>query len=154
MLQIDIVQPIAIVLLAAAAAWSDLRSRTIRNWLCLLTACLGLVFAAIFSGWDQALWHAAHMMLALIIGMALFGMRWWGGGDGKFYAAVAAWAPLSSFFTLAIWIGLAGLALVVGAYMLRRLRARRDSPAEALPYGVAISAGIVCTVLPPFWASY
>jgi prepilin peptidase CpaA len=151
LLQIELVQPLAIAVLAVSAAWSDLRSRTIPNWLCLLTACLGILSAAIFSGWQPALWHVAHMLLALAIGMVLFGLHWWGGGDSKFYAAVAAWVPLSGFFALLVWIALAGLVLVAGAYLLRRLKAPEERRSlDSLPYGVAISAGILCTVLRTF----
>lgn len=149
MLQIELVPPVVIALLAASAAWSDWRRRTIPNWLCLLTASLGILFAAIFSGWEPALWHVAHMVVALAIGMVLFGLRWWGGGDSKFYAAVAAWVPLSGFFALVVWIALAGLVLVAGAYVLRQLKAAEQRrKLDALPYGVAISAGILCTILP------
>lgn len=149
MLQIELVPPVVIALLAASAAWSDWRRRTIPNWLSLLTASLGILFAAIFSGWEPALWHVAHMVVALAIGMVLFGLRWWGGGDSKFYAAVAAWVPLSGFFALVVSIALAGLVLVAGAYVLRQLKAAEQRrKLDALPYGVAISAGILCTILP------
>lgn len=151
MLGIELLQPVAIAILSLVAAWSDIRRRTIANWLCLLTACFGMAFAVGFNGWEEALWHAAHMLVALLIGMGLFAMQWWGGGDGKFYAAVAAWVPLSGFFLLLLWIALAGFLLVVGVFILRRIGPPRErSEGRDLPYGVAIAAGILCTLLPGY----
>lgn len=152
MLGIELLQSVAIAILSVVAAWSDIRRRTIANWLCLLTACIGLAFAFGFDGWDAALWHAAHMMVALLIGMGLFAMQWWGGGDGKFYAAVAAWVPLSGFFLLLLWIALAGFLLVAVIFILRRIGPPVERPeGQSLPYGVAIAAGILCTLLPVYW---
>lgn len=137
---------LAIVLGCAAAIW-DIRHRTIPNWLCLCTALGGLVFAAIPFETDQLLLHGTHLVVALVIGMGLFALHWWGGGDAKLYAAVASWFSVADFFQLIFWISLAGLLLVLGAFVRRkRNRLARGEAEQALPYGVAIAVGMIATL--------
>ena len=66
---------LAIVLAFTAAIW-DIRYRTIPNWLCLVTAICGLLFAAVPFDASELLMHAAHLLVALVIGMGLFALRW------------------------------------------------------------------------------
>jgi prepilin peptidase CpaA len=79
--------------------------------------------------------------------MALFAMRAIGGGDAKFYAALAAWFPLSMGLYYLFYVSLAGLALLVVWFLARKFMLRTlpdlkpDSPFRKLPYGVAIGAG-------------
>ncbi len=128
-----------------AAAW-DIRHRTIPNWLCLGTAMCGLLTTALTFNAADLLMHAAHSVVAMIVGIALFALRWWGGGDAKFYAAVATWFSITDFFPLIFWISLAGLVLVLGLFVLRRFKKRPAGEAgKAIPYGVAIAAGMIAT---------
>lgn len=149
-----IAQAVLLVLATGYAGWSDVRFRTIPNWLCLLTLAIGLVGAFVNASGMGLLWHAAHFGVALLIGMALFAAGWWGGGDGKFYAAVAAWVPLQGFPKLAVAIALSGLVLVIVAFIARRGKlpprsgTDKEGGAKGLPYGVAIGAGALITVLP------
>jgi prepilin peptidase CpaA len=136
-----------------AAAWIDLTQRRIPNWLCAATAVSGLIAAVIL---EPPLWgvgsHALHMAIALIGGMALFALGVFGGGDAKFYAAVAAWFPLDMGVLLLIDVALCGLVLLVGWFTWRRLRGmpiRRTTGQgfDGLPYGIAIGAGAIVTVM-------
>ncbi|MEP6867711.1 MAG: hypothetical protein ABJA20_04280 [Novosphingobium sp.] len=58
-------------------------------------------------------------MAALVAGMILFAMQVVGGGDAKFYAALAAWMPLAFSGALAITIALAGFVLLIVWFSLR-----------------------------------
>lgn len=140
---------IASVCLAAtiiAAAYLDVRFRVLPNWLCLLCAAAGLGIAISQSGTPEFLWHLAHSAIALVIGVSLFAGQIWGGGDAKFYAAVALWFPANEFFSLVWWISLAGLALVIGLLLLRRRAEGAGwSVVKGVPYGVAIGAGAAIT---------
>ena len=133
-----------------AGAFADIKSRRIPNWLSLATAVGGLIFAAI-DGWSSALpWHAGSMLAALAIGMLLFGLKVWGGGDAKFFAASAAWFPLADFIQLIVGISLAGLVLAL--FWLARGALKRDpessgSKLPALPYGVAIAMGAIAVAI-------
>lgn len=148
--QVEPVEVISLVLavaLAGTAAVWDIRQRTIPNWLCLVTAICGLLVAAIPFDASELLMHAAHLLVALVIGMGLFALRWWGGGDAKLYAAVAGWFSIAEFFQLMFWISIAGLLVVLGVFVQSRRKKRPHGEAgRALPYGVAIAAGMIATL--------
>jgi prepilin peptidase CpaA len=135
--------PLMFAVLALAGAVSDLRSRRIPNALSAAIAICGIIATWISGGGDATLSALGHLVVALAIGMAIYALGMWGGGDAKFYAATAAWFTLAEFWALVLAISLAGLALLVVWFTFRRLlklqleRGRRGE----LPYGVAIAAG-------------
>lgn len=147
-------QLVAVAVLLAAlatAGWMDVAQRRVPNWLTAITLLAGLGFALVLGGGQQALWQLAHAIIALLAGMGLFALGWWGGGDGKFYAAVAAWFPLQAGFSLLLAISAAGLLLVIFWFAGRRiLRRKADRNARALPYAVAISGGAATLAIWPF----
>nr|WP_255548058.1 prepilin peptidase [Erythrobacter ani] len=124
-------------------AWLDIKTRRIPNLLSLVTAAAGLCFAVYSGGLDALLWHGASFIAALFIGMLLFGMKMWGGGDGKFLAASAAWLPLGEMFSLMFAISLAGIGLILFRFAGRgfKFSAARDAQSDLVPYGVAIATG-------------
>lgn len=138
---------LALGIISAAAAASDIKARIIPNALCGLALAVGLAFALAGGGASGMMVAALHVAAALVGGMALFAMGWIGGGDAKFYAALAAWFPLSSGFYYLLCVSLAGIALllvwwVAHKFMLRTsAELKADSPFRKLPYGVAIGAG-------------
>ncbi len=142
------------LLIGAAGAWIDIRKRLLPNVLCMAMAiaCAAHVFANL--GAEGLLSSAVHALIALLIGAALFAMRWIGGGDAKFYASAALAAPLSQAVTLLFWTSIAGLVLVTIIYLQHRIKPprsstneERESPAD-VPLGVAIFAGFAATVIP------
>lgn len=137
------------VTLAGAGAYCDVRFRTIPNALNALAAIAGLCAVWLGQGTGPALWAAAHLALALLLGMLAFAARLWGGGDAKFYAALAAWFPLHDFPRLIIAISLAGFVLLLIWFVGRRLRGgdAARGPKAQLPYGVAIAAGGIVTMV-------
>ncbi|MBS0475305.1 MAG: prepilin peptidase [Proteobacteria bacterium] len=129
---------------------SDARSRVIPNLLSGLLLLVGLGFGFHEAGITGLGWHAAHAALALLIGMALFAVRWVGGGDGKFYAACAAWFPIKQGAALGAMIALCGLALVLVWLIWRRLSGKttfsmRPDKSAQLPFGIAIGLGTIAT---------
>jgi len=137
----------ALALLCLTAAWYDLRLRRIPNWLCLLTAVAGLAYAAMpltaGAPWWSFLLHGA---VALVVGMGLFAIRWVGGGDAKFYAALACWFPFGRAPLLLIAVALSGLLLLIVWFTVRRLQGKKfrgtaNDDAAKLPYGIAIALG-------------
>lgn len=147
---------VGIALLALAcviAGWMDVIHRRIPNWLCASTALMGLLFAAIFllDGAGVAS-HTLHMLAALLAGMALFSFSIFGGGDAKFYAAVAAWFPLDQGIRLLVCVTSSGLALLIVWFVYRRIRGypirqKNGSKFDALPYGLAIGIGALAAML-------
>lgn len=137
----------ALALLCLAAGWYDLRQRRIPNWLCLLTALAGLGYAAMPLTTTASWWSfLAHGVIALVVGMGLFALRWVGGGDAKFYAALACWFPLGRALLLLISVSLSGLLLLVVWFIARRLQGKKfrgtaNDESAKLPYGIAIALG-------------
>ena len=139
---VPIVAAVLFACLAAVGAYMDARTRTIPNLLNALMAICGLAAVWLAAGANAGAWAAAHLAIALILGMVIYALGMWGGGDAKFYAAAAAWFELTDAFRLVLSISLAGLILVIGWFVTKRLRARAEGVrSRDLPYGVAIAAG-------------
>ena len=136
------------------AAISDLRAFKIPN---ILPAVLILLFGIVHavSGFSSLLLpYLLHFLLALAIGMLLFGRGWIGGGDAKLYASVALWFNWGGAVPLVFLTTLSGLALSIAFIVARmsgmgRNKAGTDQPKNRserrIPYGVAISAGAILT---------
>lgn len=140
---------IALVLLALTACWLDISARRLPNWLALLTLAAGIAVTIFVAGISALPSHLAHALLALLVGMLLFRFGMVGGGDAKFYAAVASWFGLSGAAGLLLAVSLSGLAIFVAWFIWRRATGKPirapspDSMSDKLPYGIAIAAGAV-----------
>lgn len=141
---------IALAAFALGGAWSDYRTRKLPNVLVLATALVGLAYPAVDGDWSAVLMHLAHFGVALLIGLAIFAAKFWGGGDGKFYAAIAAWFPLEQFFPLVFAISVVGLVLVLGLIARNGGKLMAKS-AASVPYGVAIGLGGLLNMLRSVW---
>lgn len=134
------------------ALW-DLTTMTIPN---ILTAGLAAAFflLAPLAGlsWTDIGLHAAAGALMLLVGMALFGFGWIGGGDAKFVAAIAlwiGWSDLLTYLLISSVLGGALTLLILGfrSLPLPGLMARRDwvmrlhDRKGGIPYGVALGIG-------------
>jgi prepilin peptidase CpaA len=119
--------------------------RRIANWLCAATLLGGLSYVAVRLGFGALGSHLLHALIALIVGMAMFAAGFIGGGDAKFYTAVAAWFPLKAGLMLFVAVSMSGLALLIIWFVWRRLRGqpirRQGGGLSGLPYGAAIAAG-------------
>lgn len=142
----------ALVLLAPIAllgSWLDVTQRRLPNWLCLVALAAGLAVSWLSGGWTGLVFALAHAAVALLAGMALFAGKAIGGGDAKFYAALASWFPIQQGLFLLVSVALAGLILAI-ATLMRRRKPRKpaggligpdDDDFRKVPYGVAIAAG-------------
>lgn len=144
----DIWQAALLALPAGYGALLDWRERRLPNWLCGVTLLAGLAVTVALSGLAAVPAHLWHAALALLVGMALFAPGLIGGGDAKFYAAIAVWFPLAEGFRLLLLVGLAGLVLTVALWGLVWRRNGAEPAARnggiqprTVPYGVAIGAG-------------
>jgi len=131
---------IALAIALLIAAFTDIRSRQIGNWL-----NGGIALAAPMWWWatGMAVWPDVAMQIgvalaAFVILAGLFAMRAMGGGDVKLLTALALWIEPTWFLKLLIVMALVGglLTIVMGAWHI--MRRQRDR--LAIPYGVAISA--------------
>lgn len=141
---------LAIALLVAVV--TDLRSRTIGNWL-----NAGIALAAPLFWWasELALWPGVAIQLGIAaltfaICCLFFAIRQMGGGDVKLLTALALWMPPAPFLDLLFIMVMAGwvLTLVMGTWQV----ARSGTAAAAAPrrdLGVLIG----CTLIAAGFAS-
>ena len=133
--------------IVGTGAYQDIRFRHLPHWLCALALVAGLGLGVMQGGIGWFWMSLLHATIALLAGMGLFAIGAVGGGDAKYYAALAAWFPLRQGLQFFVMVTLAGLVLLVAYYLLRPRRPRggiprqKDDPFEKLPYGVAISLG-------------
>lgn len=124
----------------------DAFTRKLPNWLCLVMLVSGLAFGFAIDGWTGLGLHALHAALALALGFLLFNWGVFGGGDGKFYAAAAAFFPVTQMLPLIVAITFAGLVMAVIWFAAKRgfaVHQRKKDDFAKLPYGVAIGIGSV-----------
>jgi prepilin peptidase CpaA len=139
--------------LAIVGGLTDLLTMKIPNWISG-GLVLGFFPAALLGGLAplEIAVHAGVAVAALLIGMAVFALRWLGGGDVKLMAAACLWLGLTGSGMLLLYTGLIGGAFCL-ALMVARSHARPFlsgappwvvrlmKPKGDIPYGVAIAAG-------------
>ncbi|MHA6317999.1 A24 family peptidase [Altererythrobacter sp. CAU 1778] len=130
---------------AIAGAVSDFRTRKIRNVLNLAFFAVGVVMVMVTVGWSEGVWYLAHFAAAFALGIAIFAIGGWGGGDAKFYAAMAVWFPISQFLNLLISFALVGGVMALLYFATRRSKGENvlggDKKSREIPYGVALAIG-------------
>jgi prepilin peptidase CpaA len=136
---------LAIALMVAAI--SDLRTRTIPNW---LTGGLALLAPALWFAVGMHVWP--DMAFQLGIGIAAFSLfavfcalNAMGGGDVKLIGALALWLPLVPTVWMLITMSIIGGVLTI-LFWLRHRMTKSTAKLE-IPYGVAIA-------LAGLWAVY
>lgn len=139
-----------LALTALYAGWTDLRDRRLSNGLCLAVAIAGLIQLLMFGGSGALASGAFHAAMALAAGAVLFAVGGLGGGDAKYYAAVACWFDLSHALMLLAAVSLVGMALALGwmvAVRQGRIQGKTagDTDRTLVPFGIAIALGAVVT---------
>jgi prepilin peptidase CpaA len=147
------------------AACCDVRRFEIPNAVPLALLCLFPFFAATSAA--EISWVATPLVALVILGVGvlLFAKGVMGAGDVKLFAAASLWIGPGHCFDFvadtAVIGGVLGLVLLtsIGRALFDRLRAAGARvTAEAwgfkrpMPYGVAISAGALLTLLQPVFS--
>ncbi len=129
----------ALAIALLIAAFTDIRSRTIHNWLNIAIAVPAPLFwwATGLDLWPGVAMQLGVAVAAFVVLAGLFALGWMGGGDVKLLTALALWIPPEAFLKLLVVMALAGgvLTIVMGAWHVTRRRTER----LAIPYGVAIA---------------
>jgi prepilin peptidase CpaA len=160
----------ALIILVSAAAWTDLRTRRIPNWITVSGASIGLVLHIYYAGISGAIQSLAGAALGLAIFLGLYAAGGMGAGDVKLFGAVGAFAGPQSLLLVFVFTGLlggiAGVALAsyrgrlqqtlertreifvnMGRMRWQQLRATADAPnALRLPYGAVIAGGTLISL--------
>ncbi|RJY10238.1 peptidase [Aurantiacibacter aquimixticola] len=136
----------ALAIALVTAAFTDLKSRRIANW---LNATIALGAPLFWFASDMSLWPDVAMQLGVALGTfavlsLLFAIKAMGGGDVKLLTALALWIEPSAFMKLLIMMALLGGLLTVVFGMWHKIR--RHEGKIAIPYGVAIALAGLWTI--------
>jgi prepilin peptidase CpaA len=138
--------------LMAYAAFSDLFTLTIANWISILLVAAFVVTAAALGLPASTIGlHLACGFAVLTLTFIFFARGWIGGGDAKLAATIATWMGFEHLAEFGLSSALMGGALTLALLQFRRLpmpdwaRARgwimrlhdRDN---GVPYGIALAA--------------
>jgi len=144
---------VVILLVVLAAVW-DWRSRRIPNWLTLPALASGLLFHTFshgVQGFTASLGGAACALLIFGLVYLLGGM---GAGDVKLMAAAGALLAMPAALAALFSAVAAGGIIALCAMAWHRARSLRDPSGHPLPlreirlpYGIAIAAGTLWTVV-------
>ena len=141
--------------LLIVAALRDLVSFTIPNWMSAAAAAAFAPAALVTGlGWHAVGLHAVVGLVAFFVAVAMFALRWIGGGDAKLMAAAGLWLGWPASITFIVATGAAGGLLAMSLLAMRTDWVRAHVPSAAppwaarlmvqggpVPYGVAIAAG-------------
>ena len=152
--------------LMAFAAFSDLFTMTIANWIsaALIVSFAVLAFAAGMPAAEIVV-HFACGAAVLAITFGLFACGWIGGGDAKLAATTALWMGFPHIAEYGLLTSAIGLALTIAIVQLRRLPLPRVLHAQAwlsrlhqrdngVPYGIALAiAGVMLYPDTQIWST-
>ncbi len=136
----------ALAIALLIAAFTDFRRRQIDNWLnAAVVVAAPLFWWASGMVWSDIGWQLGVALVTFIITAGLFAMRAMGGGDVKLLTALALWILPAHFLFLVIVMALLGglLTILFGALHV----IRRQTGRVAIPYGIAISAAGLFTLI-------
>jgi len=148
---IDIAALLIFPLAMTYAAFSDLFTMTISNWISLLLVVAYLVLAfAVGLSWQDMAWAFACGALVLVITFGMFCAGWMGGGDAKLAAASAIWLGWAHVMNYGLVASVFGAVLTLAIISIRRwpLPAfltrydwvlRLHDQREGIPYGIALA---------------
>lgn len=143
----DLIVPTLLVgllaVLLVAGAISDLRSRTISNWLNGAIALLAVPFwfALGLDPWPTMAIQLSLALATFALFAIFFALGAMGGGDVKMIAALALWLPPGMLLQVLMIMTIAGGMLTVVVWLWHKVR--KTPLGAGVPYGVAIAiAGI------------
>lgn len=102
------------------AAYSDIKTREVPDWLSYSTIFFGIglriLFSAVFQDWSYIINGVLGFLVFLIVGLIMFYTGQWGGGDSKLLMGIGVLLGLEPVFKIPLllifWIN----ALFVGAF--------------------------------------
>lgn len=139
---------VALAIALLFAAFTDIRSRTIHNWLNLAIAAGAPLYwwASGLALWPDIAIQLGCTIAAFAFFAGLFALRMMGGGDVKLLTVLALWIDPMTFLQLLMIMALAGgaLTLIMGVSHVMRRRKEKIQ----VPYGVAIAFGALWVLSP------
>jgi len=141
---------LAFPLLLLYAAWHDVSTMTIPNWVSIsLAAAFGPAALAAGLSPGEIGTHLSFAAVVLLACAALFYLGVFGGGDAKVIAAASLWIGFSASGYFVMGMAITGGLLAATLIVARRMKLsstkgwaiRLLSPEEGAPYAVAIAVG-------------
>jgi prepilin peptidase CpaA len=151
-LMFDALTLVAFPALMAYAAFSDLFTMTISNWISVLLVLAFIVTAAVLGVPASTIGlHLACGLGVLAFTFGLFAVGWIGGGDAKLAATIAVWMGFDHLAEFGMGSALLGGVLTLTILQFRRwpmpgwaqARAwvmRLHDKQNGVPYGIALAA--------------
>jgi prepilin peptidase CpaA len=160
----DILETVILLLgvaLFVAAAYGDVKTHRIPNWLVAAVAVVGIARLIAIGDLSFALYTVSASLLVLIATFLLFWRGLVGGGDAKLLPATALLVGYHDLFNFLVLMSLCGALVSIAILATRRgalfslvihfIHGPSEQPQEKLqlvvPYGTAIAAGAIVTLL-------
>ena len=135
------------VVLFAVAAYGDALTFRIPNALAVAVAALGILRLVLMDDPVGATYTVGVAVVVFVLGLLLFWRGFVGGGDVKLLAATVLLIGYRDIFAFLCLMSLMGAALSLAVIAHRYLRGRRGKARLVVPYGIAIAAAGIITVL-------
>lgn len=147
----------------AFAAAMDLFTLTIPNRVSVVMALAFFPLAWLAGiGWVAVADHLAAGTAVLLLGIGLFALGWFGGGDAKLLAAIALWLGTDNLVAYFLYVAVAGGVLAILFGIVRQVPLPRQllgeqwalrlhRPGGGIPYGIALSAGALLVYPQTVW---
>ncbi len=141
--------------LMAYAAFSDLFTMRISNWLVIAVGAAYFAMALIVQlDWAAVGWASVTAAAVLAVAFAFFAFGWIGGGDAKLISATVLWMGLDLLLQYLLYAALLGGALTLVILAIRRYPLpprlasqawldRLHNPKTGVPYGIALAIAAV-----------
>ena len=163
------------MLLAAIAAWTDLRSRRIPNWLTVPAAAVGVAANVVLGGWEGLKTSLLGVGLGLALLLPFVLLRSLGAGDWKLAGALGAFTGPARLLDLLLGSVLVAGVMAIGlviykgrvrqtvrnighilisliTFRLPGTRVSLDNPdALKIPYGVALAFTVLLYGIAHVW---
>jgi prepilin peptidase CpaA len=143
------------IALFIVAAYGDVKTFRIPNMLVGGVALLGVVRLLVIGDPTAALCTVGASLVVFVVGFLLFWPGFCGGGDTKLLTAAALLIGYRDLYSFLLIMGICGAMLSVAVLFMRSSLplwlgpslAIRLSKVRSVPYGVAIAAGGITTLL-------
>jgi prepilin peptidase CpaA len=144
------------IALFIVVAYSDVKTFRIPNSLVVAVAWLGVTRLIVIGDPHVAFYTVGASVALLIVGFVLFAQGFIGGGDAKLITAAALLVGYNDLLSFLIFMGICGALISLAALAIHRFLPLYAGPRLtvlsprvrlAVPYGVAIAAGGIVTLL-------
>lgn len=138
------------LVLGLTASFTDLRSRTIPNWIPAAAILAGLGWHFSQSGWAGLGRAALGTLSGFVVFLVFYLLGGMGGGDVKLMAGFGALLGSWALFHAALWTALIGGVWALSALAWRRLRhdpSQQVVKDDSIPYAPAITLGTWIVIL-------